>query len=103
VLLKPGRLSDEEFAVMKNHTILGAETLSAALQQNSKARFLKIARDIALAHHERFDGKGYPYGLAGEDIPLAARIVAVADVYDALTSRRVYKDAYSHDVARHHH
>ena len=85
---------------MKNHTVLGAETLSAALQQNPKARFLEIARDIALAHHERFDGKGYPYGLAGEDIPLAARIVAVADVYDALTSRRVYKSAYSHDVAR---
>lgn len=100
VLLKPGRLSDEEFEIMKTHTILGANTLNAALAHNPRARFLEVARDIALAHHERFDGKGYPLGLVGTNIPLAARIVAVADVYDALTSKRVYKGAYSHVVAR---
>lgn len=100
VLLKPGRLSNEEFEVMKTHTTLGAETLDAALLQNPQAQFLQVARDIALSHHERFDGKGYPQGLSGEEIPLAARIVAVADVYDALTSKRVYKGAYTHLAAR---
>lgn len=100
VLLKPGRLSNEEFEVMKMHTTLGAETLSAALQQNPQALFLQVARDIALSHHERFDGKGYPEGRSGQEIPLAARIVAVADVYDALTSKRVYKGAYTHIAAR---
>ncbi len=100
VLLKPGRLSNEEFEVMKTHTTLGAETLDAALLQNPQAQFLQVARDIAMSHHERFDGKGYPQGLSGEEIPLAARIVAVADVYDALTSKRVYKGAYTHLAAR---
>ena len=100
ILLKPGRLSDEEFEIMKSHTTIGAETLDAALTNFPQARFLQVARDIAQSHHERWDGRGYPQGLAGDDIPLAARIVAVADVYDALTSRRVYKDAYSHDVAK---
>ena len=100
VLLKPGRLSDTEFDVMKTHTLIGAETLEAALRTYPNARFLQIARDIALAHHERWDGRGYPHGLAGTDIPLSARIVALADVYDALTSRRVYKDAFTHAVAR---
>lgn len=100
ILLKPGRYSDEEFELMKAHTTIGAETLDAALAQNPKARFLQVAREIAAAHHERYDGRGYPLGLAGDDIPLSARIVAVADVYDALTSRRVYKDAFAHHVAR---
>lgn len=100
VLLKPGRLTDDEFAVMKKHTLIGAATLDAALEQNPQARFLQIGRDIARHHHERFDGRGYPDGLRGTEIPLAARIVAVADVYDALTSRRAYKEAYEHLVAR---
>ncbi len=100
VLLKPGRLNDEEFNIMKRHTTIGAETLSAALNHNPEARFLHIAREIALSHHERFDGTGYPYGLSGQDIPLSARVVALADVYDALTSKRVYKDAFSHMISR---
>jgi len=100
VLLKPGPLTEEEFAIMKTHTTRGAETLDAALAQYPSARFLRIARDIAASHHEWFDGSGYPRGLAGEAIPLAARIVALADTYDALTSRRVYKEAFSHEKAR---
>jgi putative two-component system response regulator len=100
VLLKPGRLTEAEFEVMKRHTSIGAHTLDAARQRFPEIKFLKMARDIAASHHERFDGSGYPEGLAGDEIPLAARIVAVADVYDALTSQRVYKDAYSHEVAR---
>jgi putative two-component system response regulator len=100
VLLKPGRLSDREFEIMKTHTSIGAETLDAALKRFPKTRFLRMARDIAVAHHERWDGTGYPNQLKGDDIPLCARIVAVADVYDALTSKRVYKDAFAHDVAK---
>ena len=100
ILLKPGRYSDDEFELMKLHTTIGAETLDAALAQNPNARFLQVAREIAAAHHERYDGRGYPLGLSGEEIPLSARIVAVADVYDALTSKRVYKDAFAHHVAR---
>jgi putative two-component system response regulator len=100
VLLKPGRLSDREFEIMKTHTTLGAGTLNAALEQFPDAKFLLMARDIALGHHERFDGTGYPGGLVGGNIPLCARIVALADVYDALTSKRIYKNAFGHDVAR---
>lgn len=100
VLLKPGRLSDDEFAIMKMHTTIGAQTLSAALERFPNAKFLRMARDIAVSHHERWDGGGYPYGLKGTDIPLCGRIVAVADVYDALTSKRVYKAAFHHQVAK---
>jgi putative two-component system response regulator len=100
VLLKPGRLTPEEFEVMKTHAVLGAETLDAALREYPGATFLQMARDIAASHHERFDGSGYPIGLRGSDIPLCGRIVALADVYDALTSKRVYKDAFGHDNAR---
>jgi putative two-component system response regulator len=100
VLLKPGRLSDREFEIMKTHTSIGSETLNAALQQFPGIPFLEMARDIAASHHERFDGTGYPNGLKGYEIPLCARIVALADVYDALTSKRVYKDAFAHDVAK---
>lgn len=100
VLLQPGRLSDREFEIMKTHTTIGAQTLEAALARFPKTRFLHIARDIALTHHERWDGSGYPLRLKGDDIPLCGRIVALADVYDALTSRRVYKDAFGHDIAR---
>jgi putative two-component system response regulator len=100
VLLKPGRLSDEEFEIMKQHTSLGAQTLQDALEEHPEAMFLQIARDIAISHHERFDGSGYPNGLTGDDIPLAGRIVAVADVFDALTSKRVYKEAFADHVSR---
>jgi putative two-component system response regulator len=100
VLLKPGRLSDREFEIMKSHTTLGAQTLDAALREHPEASFLKMARDIAATHHERFDGTGYPKRLKGADIPLCGRIVAVADVYDALTTKRVYKGAFAHEVAR---
>jgi putative two-component system response regulator len=100
ILLKPGKLTSEEFEVMKTHTTIGAQTLQAALNRFPSAMFLQMARDIAASHHERFDGTGYPQGLAGEQIPLAARIVAVADVYDALTSKRIYKKAEDHSRAR---
>jgi putative two-component system response regulator len=100
VLLKPGRLDDNEFEIMKKHTQIGAETLEATLKHYPGAEFLHLARDIAWAHHEKFDGGGYPRGLKGEEIPLCARIVALADVYDALTMKRCYKSAYPHDVAR---
>ena len=100
VLLKPGKFTDEEFTIMKTHTSLGATTLESALQAFPQARFLQVARDIASGHHEKWDGSGYPNGLSGYIIPLAARIVAVADVYDALTSRRPYKEAFTHEVAK---
>jgi len=100
VLLKPGRLSDSEFEIMKTHTTIGAATLDAAVRQYPGVAYLHLARNIALAHHERFNGSGYPRGLVGRDIPLCGRIVALADVYDALTSKRVYKQAFTHDIAR---
>ena len=100
ILLKPGSLSDEEWKVMKRHTEIGAETLDACLKLYPSAEYLRIARDIAWAHHERWDGSGYPRGLRGEEIPLCARIVALADVFDALSVKRVYKAAISHDVTR---
>jgi len=100
VLLKPARLSDREYAIMKTHTTIGAETLDAVLREQPNAPYLIMSRDIALSHHERFDGQGYPNGVGGTEIPLSGRIVAVADVYDALTSKRVYKAAMPHEVAR---
>jgi len=89
ILLKPGPLTAEEFEIMKQHTVIGGHTLDAAAQAYPQAKYLQFARDIAVSHHERFDGTGYPHGLRGKKIPLCARIVAVADVYDALTSPRV--------------
>ena len=99
ILLKPGKLTVEEFEVMKQHTTIGSQTLEAALSAYPNADYLRLACDIAACHHEKFDGSGYPKGLRGDAIPLCARIVAVADVYDALTTKRVYKEAFSHEVA----
>jgi len=90
ILLKPGKLDPEEWAIMKQHTLIGAGIL-----KQSDSEVIRLAETIALSHHERWDGSGYPQGLAGEDIPLAGRIVAIADVFDALTSRRPYKEAFS--------
>jgi putative two-component system response regulator len=100
ILLKPDRLDDAEFAIMKRHTVIGNETLESAYRMNPRAAYLRMAADIARSHHEKWDGSGYPDGLKGEQIPMAARILAVADVYDALVSKRAYKDAFSHETAR---
>lgn len=97
ILLKPGRLTPEEFEQMKKHTIHGRDALEAAERKLGGNSFLQLAREIAYCHHERWDGKGYPQGLKGEQIPLSARLMSVADVYDALTSKRVYKPALPHD------
>jgi response regulator RpfG family c-di-GMP phosphodiesterase/serine/threonine protein kinase len=100
ILLKPGKLDHDERVMMQAHTILAAETLQAVLRHDGFHRaFLQMAIDIARHHHERWDGTGYPDRLAGDDIPLSARLVAIADVYDALRSRRVYKPALSHHTA----
>jgi len=99
ILLKPSKLTRDEMAIMQTHTILGSQTLDAALKRFPNVRFLQMASEIASTHHEKFNGSGYPRGLAGEQIPLCGRIVAIADVYDALTSRRVYKDAMAHEKA----
>lgn len=99
ILLRPGRLNDREFEIMKTHTTIGAETLDAAVRKFPGVRLMRMARDIALTHHERFDGSGYPAGLSGRDIPICGRVVALADVYDALTSKRVYKQAFAHEIA----
>ncbi len=100
ILLKPGRLDDKEFEVMKDHSKIGYETLTDALNRYPRADYLRMAAEIAHHHHEKYDGTGYPDGLKEDEIPLSARIVALADVYDALVSKRVYKNAYSHDMAK---
>ena len=96
ILLKPGKLTTEEFSEMKKHTTYGAETLEEVYERFGSNEFIKMGIDIAKYHHERWDGKGYPEGLSGENIPLCARIMAIADVYDALSSRRTYKEAFPH-------
>jgi len=93
VLLKPGKLTDEEFEEMKQHSEKGGLMVKNIFSNLDDEKFFKAAYDIALCHHEKWDGTGYPYGLKGENIPLSARIMAIADVYDALTSKRVYKDS----------
>ncbi|NLV58950.1 MAG: HD domain-containing protein, partial [Clostridiales bacterium] len=99
ILLKPGKLTDDEFAIMKTHVLIGYDTLAQVGQQYAVNEFLKMGMEIALNHHEKWNGSGYTRGLAGNDIPLSARIMALADVYDALRSKRVYKEAYSHEVS----
>ena len=96
ILLKPGRLSPEERGVMELHTLIGGECLDAIQSRLGESPFMHMARQVAYYHHERWDGTGYPHSLKAEEIPLVARIVAVADVYDALTSKRPYKKAMSH-------
>lgn len=100
ILFKPGPLTAEEFAIMKEHTTLGGRAIAQAQEQLGVSNsFLDYAHKIATTHHERWDGSGYPAGLRGEQIPLAGRLMAIADVYDALRSRRVYKPPYSHEEA----
>jgi len=99
ILMKPGKLLPEEFEEMKSHTTIGKEYLCRALAKSPKNKYLKMGMEIAGSHHEKWDGSGYPEGLAGEAIPLSARIMALVDVYDALRSARVYKEAYPHGQA----
>jgi len=100
ILLKPARLDDREFEIMKQHSMIGFNTLHEALVKFPKADYLRMSAEIARSHHEKFDGTGYPDGLKRDEIPLSARIVALADVYDALVSKRVYKQAYQHEQAK---
>lgn len=99
ILLKPDRLTDEEFEIMKLHTVHGRDILQRAEDFLKRDSFLGVARDIAYTHHEKWDGSGYPRGMAGEAIPVSGRIMAVVDVYDALISKRVYKDPMPHSWA----
>lgn len=99
ILLKPGKLTDDEFEIMKGHAQIGADALKVAEKHLGTNSFLDIARTISLTHHEKWDGSGYPRGLRGTDIPLAGRLMAIADVYDALITKRVYKPAFDHAKA----
>ena len=100
ILLKPGRFEPHEFEIMKTHTTLGRDAIEHAEQSlGMQVEFLSMAKEIALSHQEKWDGSGYPEGLAGDTIPPSARLMAIADVYDALISRRVYKEAMSHQTA----
>lgn len=100
ILLKPGRLTSDEFEVMKTHTTLGRDAIANAEKSlGLQVAFLRIAKEIAYGHQEKWDGSGYPEGLRGDEIPVSARLMAVADVYDALISRRVYKDGMPHEQA----
>lgn len=99
ILLKPGKLSSEEFDIMKKHTTIGVDALSHDLNMEEVPAFIKTAIEIVGTHHEKYSGSGYPYGLKGKEIPLPGRLMAIVDVYDALTSKRVYKPAYAHEYA----
>ncbi|MGO4378214.1 HD-GYP domain-containing protein [Pseudoduganella sp. RAF19] len=100
ILNKPDKLTPEEFEVMKQHTVHGRDAIDSVAQRfGASSTFLRFAREITYSHQERYDGSGYPEGLAGEAIPVSARLLAVADVYDALISRRVYKPAFTHETA----
>ncbi len=100
ILLKPGKLNSEEWSIMKTHSARGAETIQAILEKYKGLAFLEMSRDITFCHHEKYDGSGYPLGLKGEEIPLSAQIMALADVYDAMTNKRVYKKAFTHEKTR---
>ncbi len=97
VLLKPDKLTDKEFEIIKRHTIFGGDAIKAIEYRIEGRSFLEMGKEIAYNHHEKWDGSGYPAGLKGDEIPLSARIVALADVYDALTTERFYKRAYTHE------
>lgn len=99
ILLKPGPLTSIEFRIMQRHTTIGGDTLRSVIERFSGQTFLTMAMEIAYSHHEKWDGSGYPHGLVGRDIPLSARVVALADAYDAITSARPYKDALDHESA----
>lgn len=99
ILLKPGKLTTQEFEEMKKHTIYGWNVIRQQEKKVGEIAFLKMAKEITYTHHERWDGNGYPRGLSGNNIPLSGRIMAVADVYDALVSKRVYKPKFSHEKA----
>jgi putative two-component system response regulator len=99
ILLKKGKLDKQEMSMIMNHTNLGVKALQECLENTGYDVSLLFARDIVMYHHERWDGKGYPCGLSGEDIPILARIMAIADVYDALRSERPYKQAMSHETS----
>jgi len=99
ILLKPGKLDDNEWELMKQHVSYGQETIVRAEQALGTSSFLHFAREIIYTHHEKWDGTGYPRGLKGDEIPVAGRLMALSDVYDALISKRVYKDAFPHEKA----
>ena len=100
ILLKPGRFTEEEFEIMKTHCTLGRDSIIAAEQRLGVAMpYLSFAKEIAYSHQEKWDGTGYPEGLSGDDIPISGRLMAVADVYDALICQRVYKKSISHEKA----
>lgn len=99
ILNKPGRLTDEEFAIMKSHSAIGSQMLLDLPEEQLASPLISVANAICRWHHERYDGRGYPDGLVGEEIPICAQVVSLADVYDALTSERSYKKAFSHEKA----
>ena len=99
ILQKPGKLTDEEFEVMKTHATEGGRIVRDVLEGVEEKEYIQIAADVATYHHEKWNGKGYPKGLTEENIPLAARIMAIADVFDALVSKRCYKEAFSFEDA----
>ena len=99
ILNKPGKLTEEEFEKIKEHPLVGIEMLETIIYDVGENEYLQFAYDMVLSHHEKWDGSGYPRGIAGENIPLCARIMAVADVFEALVSKRCYKEACSYDQA----
>lgn len=100
ILLKPGKLTEDEFTIMKGHPLIGKKAIEKAEKQSGTMPFLQYAKEISESHHEKWDGSGYPYGLKAEAIPLSGRLMALADVYDALITQRVYKPAFSHEKSK---